>query len=554
METDFSAIDLFSGIGGFRIAIERCGGRCIAFSEINTDAVDTYIRNFSERSGANLGDIINLKHLPPHDLLTAGVPCQSWSIAGRNLGFDDDRGQLWNDALFLLRQSRPRAFIFENVKGLADPRNKKALDYILARIREAGYFATHYILNSFDYGVPQSRVRIYIVGFREQKFLKAFRLPKKTDCRIRLRDIMDDEIIQVPIANGSRNFSGLFDDVSFSSSSSTSLSKNNNGLNDYFLFNDLRNGATTIHSWDMIETTQRQKHICLLLLRNRRKRDFGPLDGNPLSLEHFQCIDKTVTEEELTELVSLGILKTEKYAFSVTQEAGSLDTLTSFEKLVLQKQENHIIIPDKLVCDRELKIGRINIKETLDALECKGFVQCYETRFEFRYTKISTGLFGIGRIFLPSSDIFPTLVASDTNDYLTPISITARNDQDYRRDFMRHVFAKKLYRKISKAEACRIQGFPEGFLLPDSRSRWMKLLGNSVSVPVIEKLVHAVVKTGVFDNHNMKCEYSLTPMKHPYEVTPMDKMAVNMDFPAVPEQRCEQLSFFEQPLVPAAKV
>jgi DNA (cytosine-5)-methyltransferase 1 len=546
MKTSFTAVDLFAGIGGFRIAIERCGGRCTAFSEINNDATDAYASNYSDSAGTNLGDITALKQLPPHDLLTGGVPCQSWSIAGRNLGFDDDRGQLWNDALFLLNCSRPRAFIFENVKGLADPRNKEALDHILKRIKEAGYFATHHVLNSFDYGVPQSRTRIYIIGFCEEKFLKAFCLPEKTDCRVRLRDIMDDEIIETPMPSGGngKNSPGLFGDVYLPSTGSTSLSSNNNGFNDYFLFNDIRNGATTIHSWDMLNTDQRQKHICLLLLRNRRKKGFGPLDGNPLSLAHFQSLDNTIAESELDELVSLGILKTEKYAFSVVQEAAEADGLDECERLVLAKQENNLIIPDKLVCDRKLKIGRVNIAQTLDALESKGLVRCCETRFEFRHTKISTGLFGICRIFLPSSDIFPTLVASDSNDYLTPVSIAARNDKDYKTDFMEHVFAKKLYRKISKAEACRIQGFPENFQLPDSRSRWMKLLGNSVSVPVIEKLVRAVAETGVFDKRTEMGSFTADQITQPFEMAPTNKLPVDKDYTAASKTMCGQPGLF----------
>jgi DNA (cytosine-5)-methyltransferase 1 len=539
MKTSFTAVDLFAGIGGFRIAIERCGGHCTAFSEINNDAIDAYTRNYSDSGGTNLGDITALKQLPHHDLLTGGVPCQSWSIAGRNLGFDDDRGQLWNDALFLLNQSRPRAFIFENVKGLADPRNKEALDHILKRIKDAGYFATYHVLNSFDYGVPQSRTRIYIIGFCEQRFLKAFRLPEKTDCRVRLMDIMDGEIIEAPMPRGGSGTMGLFGDAYSPSTGSTSLSSNNNGFNDYFLFNDIRNGSTTIHSWDMLNTDQRQKHICLLLLRNRRKKDFGPLDGNPLSLAHFQSLDKTIAEADLDKLVSLGILKTEKYAFSVAQDAAGADGLSDCESLVLARQEDNLIIPDKLVCDRKLKIGRVNIAQTLDALESKGLVQCSETRFEFRHTKISTGLFGICRIFLPSSDIFPTLVASDSNDYLTPVSIAARNNKDYKTDFMEHVFAKKLYRKISKAEACRIQGFPENFHLPDSRSRWMKLLGNSVSVPVIEKLVRAVAETGVFDKRSEINDYTLATMQQPSRIMLINKMPMERDYAPAPETKCE---------------
>ena len=499
MESKFTAIDLFSGIGGFRIAIEKCGGRTIAFSEINSDAINTYVQNFSESENANLGDITTLRDLPSHDLLTAGVPCQSWSIAGRNLGFHDDRGQLWNDALYLLKKSRPKAFIFENVKGLADPRNKDALNYILARIKEAGYFAEYYVLDSFNYGVPQSRVRIYIVGFCDKQFLKSFKLPQEASGEVALGEIIDDEVMHTPSAVKKGDSDLLLEGFCVSSSGVTSLSSNNNGYNDYFLFNDIRNGNTTIHSWDIIETTDRQKEICLLLLRNRRKKEYGPLDGNPLSLSQFQMLDKTILENELEELVSLDILKREKYSFRIIKEPEG--TLTDNERLVLNKHSNHIIVPDNIVCDRDVKVGRVNVTDTLNELEGRNFVKCCEVRYEFRHTKISTGLFGINRIFLPSSNIFPTLVASDSNDFITPVSIAANNAEDYKRDFMNHVLKKKLYRKISKTEALRVQGFPEGFLLPESRSRWMKLIGNSVAVPVVEKLVQEIINTGVFDNY-----------------------------------------------------
>ena len=138
MMKKFTFIDLFSGIGGFRLALERNGGECIGFSEINKDAITYYCKNYKEEDNSNFGDITKIKSLPKHDILVGGVPCQSWSIAGKNLGFDDDRGQLWNDTIYLLNQSRPKAFIFENVKGLVDPRNKESLQYILDRIKEAG--------------------------------------------------------------------------------------------------------------------------------------------------------------------------------------------------------------------------------------------------------------------------------------------------------------------------------------------------------------------------------------------------------------------------------
>jgi DNA (cytosine-5)-methyltransferase 1 len=113
----FSFLDLFAGIGGFRIALENNGGHCLGFSEVDNDAIASYCENFGEDDSSNFGDITKIKALPFHDLLTAGVPCQSWSIAGKNLGFDDDRGQLWNDTIYLLQQAKPKAFIFENVKA-----------------------------------------------------------------------------------------------------------------------------------------------------------------------------------------------------------------------------------------------------------------------------------------------------------------------------------------------------------------------------------------------------------------------------------------------------
>lgn len=269
----FTFVDLFSGIGGFRLALEQVGGECVGFSEIAPDAIKTYCANFDEGEEINLGDITKLKDLPTHDFMTAGVPCQSWSIAGKNLGFDDDRGQLWNDTLYLLNKTRPKAFIFENVKGLSDPRNKDALDYIMRRIEQAGYYAQKYIINAYDYGVPQTRVRIYIVGFDDEKYLKSFKLPNPFPGLVRLCDVLDN--CERGLVSQNEN------------KARWSLSCNDQGYNDYFLFNDLRDGSTTIHSWDIIPTTSREKDICYLLLKNRRKKDYGEYDGNPLSLRHF---------------------------------------------------------------------------------------------------------------------------------------------------------------------------------------------------------------------------------------------------------------------------
>jgi DNA (cytosine-5)-methyltransferase 1 len=488
----FNFIDLFSGIGGFRMALDSLGGRCIGFSEINKDAIFTYCDNFAEGDSSNFGDITLIKKLPNADLLTAGVPCQSWSIAGKNLGFDDDRGQLWNDTIFLLNNSKPKAFIFENVKGLVDPRNREALSYILQRIAAAGYYAQHLVLNSQDYGVQQNRVRIYIVGFRSKVFMERFKVPPAQASNKALGEILDDA--EPSVANASNLLdTDLFGETiqrrRFSLSSS-------NGLNDYFLFNDIRGGHSTIHSWDIEKTTERQKWICTLLLKNRRKKAYGKLDGNPLSYEHLRDLDSSIKPAEIKELVKIGILGKEDYAFKII--ARDFTKLDPSEVLLFSEIEGELFSVDELKANKVFKRRSVSISETLTSLRIKGLIECVEERYDFKNTKISTGLYGINRIFLPTSRIFPTLVASGTNDHITNVQIQAVEEKAFKNEFIRRVFIPKNFRRISKREACAIQGFPCDFRLPESRARWMKLLGNSVSVPVVRLLAGAVIDTGVF--------------------------------------------------------
>lgn len=488
-KNNFTFIDLFSGIGGFHRGLTALGGNCLGFSEINRDAFACYCENTEENPEANYGDITGIKCLPPHDLLTAGVPCQSWSIAGRNRGFDDDRGQLWNDTIYLLNQSRPKAFIFENVKGLVDPRNKDALRYIMERIRDAGYHAEHHVINSYDYGVMQNRVRIYIIGFLDRECFGRFSLPPAKEKHMRLGDLLGIKVLEKEARVCQTD---LFGEEIGPRQMSLSAS---GGMNDYFLYNDIRNGETTIHSWDILPTTERQKSICLLLLRNRRKKAYGCLDGNPLSHGHFRELDSTITEEDINGLVQMGILAEEDYGFLWTAETHDL---SEAELEILSHSEEGKIIVDELKASRRLKLKKTRLKETIGKLVAKGAISCVERRYDFKNTKISTGLNGVNRVFLPSSSVFPTLVASDTNDMVATKDIQADNAANYRRRFVAEIHAQGNFRKITKAEACLLQGFPADYKLPESRARWMKLIGNSVSVPVIETLCRAIINTGVF--------------------------------------------------------
>jgi len=213
-------------------------------------------------------------------------------------------------------------------------------------------------------------------------------------------------------------------------------------------------------------------------------------------LSHFQALDKSITQKDIDELVALGILAAENYGFSVSDAQRHL---TDEEAEILSKVKGGILILDELKADRELKLRKTPLAETLANLVAKGVLTCVEKRYDFKNTKISTGLNGVNRVFLPNSSVFPTLVASDTNDMVATKDISADNMAEYRRKFIEEIHGKGNYRKITKSEACLLQGFPTDYKLPDSRARWMKLVGNSVSVPVIETLCRAIIATGVFE-------------------------------------------------------
>jgi DNA (cytosine-5)-methyltransferase 1 len=174
-------IDLFAGIGGFRIAAERLGWRCVAFSEIDKRALRIYKENFDTSNEVELGDIrkVDAERIPDFDVLLAGFPCQPFSIAGKRLGFNDTRGTLFYEIIRVLRAKRPKAFLLENVQYLEKHDNGRTLTTMLNLLgreingqtklmvtRESlGYHVFYKVLNSKDFGVPQNRERIYIVGF-----------------------------------------------------------------------------------------------------------------------------------------------------------------------------------------------------------------------------------------------------------------------------------------------------------------------------------------------------------------------------------------------------
>jgi DNA (cytosine-5)-methyltransferase 1 len=201
----FTFIDLFAGIGGFRIAMQNLGGKCVYSSEFDPKAQESYFANYGEMPFGDITKEITKRYIPKHfDVLCAGFPCQAFSMAGRRLGFKDEtRGTLFFEVEDILRRHQPKAFFLENVKGLAIHDKGRTLKTILDHLYDAGYdVVPPQILNAMDFGVPQHRERIYIIGFRKDLGIdvKTFQYPKPVttgDKRPKFRDVMEKEEVSV---------------------------------------------------------------------------------------------------------------------------------------------------------------------------------------------------------------------------------------------------------------------------------------------------------------------------------------------------------------------
>jgi DNA (cytosine-5)-methyltransferase 1 len=166
-------IDLFCGIGGFHIAAENAAtllgatAECVLSSDIDQSYQDVYETNFGEKP---LGDIseIAAENIPDHDLLLAGFPCQPFSIIGSQKGFEDTRGTLFFEIARILKAKNPKAFVLENVKMLKGHNQGQTLRKILETLRSLGYIVDYRVLNALDFGLPQKRERIFIVGFKKR--------------------------------------------------------------------------------------------------------------------------------------------------------------------------------------------------------------------------------------------------------------------------------------------------------------------------------------------------------------------------------------------------
>ena len=422
----FTFVDLFSGVGGFRIPLEKLGGECVAYSEIDKNAIEVYRNNFNTDKEIYLGDITKVKHAPTADLIVGGVPCQAWSVAGKKKGFDDPRGKLWQDSIRLVKKNKPKAFIFENVKGLYDPRNKGSLELIISEFKKCGYDVFHKVLNAYDFGLPQNRDRLFIVGIRVDLKLD-FNFPIPTSNSKPLAKIFDNLDIKLSHLNKKKFIpKNLFGEkIPFS----RNRFQKDDELNDFFIFCDTRDGHTTIHSWDLIKTSQIEKKICLAILKNRRKKIYGEWDGNPLSYQSIKNLVKETTKKNLKSLMKKNIL--------IQEEDG---------------------------------------------------------RYELMNTKNSAGINGVYRVFLPQSDIFATITATENRDFIATKSISGKNPDEYKNKFINEIYLKNNYRLLSGRESGRLQGFPDKFKIHPNDKIAKKQFGNAVPTNVVYNLAKEVIK------------------------------------------------------------
>jgi len=188
-----SFIDLFCGIGGFRLALERHGLKCVFSSEIDPVAQQVYKTNFGEHP---CGDITKIAetHIPPHDILCAGFPCQSFSISGSQGGFADTRGQLFFEIIRIAKYHKPSILLLENVKNIQQIDGGLVLKAIETAINDIGYHLHILRLNSSIFGIPQSRERVYFVAIRKDLHHYNFNPPIENRKKIYLQDVLDSHI------------------------------------------------------------------------------------------------------------------------------------------------------------------------------------------------------------------------------------------------------------------------------------------------------------------------------------------------------------------------
>lgn len=432
MSNDLKFIDLFAGMGGFRLgfqyACEALGiqSECVFSSEIKEHAKSVYMSNFDESSIS--GDItqIDASEIPDFDVLLAGFPCQAFSSAGKRQGFLDTRGTLFFEVERILKEKSPKAFILENVDGLVthDKTNKNdemglTLKTILHSLESLGYKTHWKVLNASDFGLAQSRKRIFIVGSKTKDIsLNNFEIKKSP-----LKTILEQD---------KPTLKGKLPELLLSHYSLTDLYGKS--------VKDKRGGSNNIHSWDIElkgAVSKEQNLLMQKIMRARRNKKWGDLkgiqwmDGMPLTFDEISTFYQHPNlHEMLVDLAQKGYLRYEHpkdIAEVYDENTGAKKSIRQY-RLDLEKGYN--IVAGKL---------------------------SYE----------------INKILNPN-EIAPTLVATDLDRFVVPDSGGIR--------------------RLTLIEQKRLFGFPDTFNLDIKSTLAHDLLGNTVAIPVVKSVCMRVLE------------------------------------------------------------
>jgi DNA (cytosine-5)-methyltransferase 1 len=184
-------IDLFAGLGGFRLALESLGAECVYSNEWDAPVQKVYQKNFGDIPEGDITQVDETS-IPNHDILCAGFPCQAFSISGKQKGFEDSRGTLFFDVARIVKEKQPKIVFMENVKNFATHDNGRTLEVVENTMEQLGYQFHAKVLNAVDYGIPQKRERIYMVCFRNDLNIAYFTYPKT----FRLKKHVEDFLLQ----------------------------------------------------------------------------------------------------------------------------------------------------------------------------------------------------------------------------------------------------------------------------------------------------------------------------------------------------------------------
>lgn len=383
-------IDLFCGLGGIRLGFEQAlnekglVGKCVFSSDIKPAALKAYKNYFNDDAKCDITKV-QISNIPNFDFLLAGFPCQAFSQAGLGMGFQDTRGTLFFDVAKILMEKKPLGFVLENVEGLVNHDKGKTFKVIVNTLEELGYSVETKVLNAKDFGLAQSRNRIYFIGYKGKKVntLESF---ESTHCV--LKDIID---YSIPAKH----------------SFFTKKLLEHYKVEDLYgkAIKDKRGGVNNIHSWDIGikgEISEDQRELLELLLRQRRNKKWADLigikwmDGMPLTENMIKTFySHENLHEMLTDLVDKGYLAYE--------------------------------YPKQLIGNRRIP------DESLE----KGY-NIVTGKLSFEFSKV-----------LSPDDVTPTLVATDVQKLAVPVKDGIRSlsineglrlfgyPDDYRLDFLR---------------------------------------------------------------------------------------------------------------------